>query len=126
MSVERLIDRYCTAWSLPDPAARAAALREVWADGATYTDPTAHTTGADALLAHITQVQAAYPGARIERTSAIDAHHGMARFAWEMTLADGSRLPEGLDIARLSADGTRIASITGFFGPLKPRTTFTS
>ena len=122
MNIETLIDRYCEAWSLPDPAARAAALHEVWADGATYTDPTVHADGADALLAHITHVHAAYPGARIERTSAIDVHHGMARFAWQLVLADGSRLPEGLDIARLSTDGTRIESITGFFGPLKPRT----
>jgi len=121
MNVQDLIDRYCEAWSLPDAVARAAALRAVWADGATYTDPTAQTTGAEALLAHIAQVQAAYPGARIERTSAVDAHHGMARFAWQLALADGSRLPEGLDIARLSADGTRIESITGFFGPLKAR-----
>ena len=29
-------------------------------------------------------------------------------------------LPEGLDIATLSADSTRIQSIVGFFGPLKP------
>jgi hypothetical protein len=121
MNIQSLIDRYCEAWSLPEPAARADALREVWADGATYTDPTAQTTGADALLDHIAQVHAAYPGARIERTSAIDAHHGMARFAWQMTLADGSRLPEGLDVARLSADGTRLESIVGFFGPLTAR-----
>ena len=119
MNIESLIDRYCEAWSLPDPAARAAALHEVWADGATYTDPTVHADGADALLAHITQVHAAYPGARIERTSAVDLHHGLARFGWQLLRADCSRLPEGLDIAQLSADGLRIESIVGFFGALK-------
>ena len=52
---------------------------------------------------------------------AVDLHHGVARFAWQMVLADGRRLPEGLDIAHLSTDGTRIASIVGFFGALKAR-----
>ena len=57
----------------------------------------------------------------VERTSRVDLHHGVARFAWQMVLADGRRLPEGLDIAHLSTDGTRIASIVGFFGALKAR-----
>ena len=121
VSPERLIDRYCEAWSAPQAPARAQALSEVWAAGATYTDPTAHAEGADALLRHVDAVLAQYPGARVERTSGIDLHHGVARFAWQMVLADGRRLPEGLDIARLSTDGTRIESIVGFFGPLKPR-----
>ena len=121
MTVEQLIDRYCEAWSLPDAGARAAALTEVWAEGARYTDPGANVTGATALLAHIDTVLASYPGARVERTSRVDWHHGVARFAWQMVLADGRRLPEGLDIAHLSTDGTRIASIVGFFGALKAR-----
>ena len=56
---------------------------------------------------------------RVERTSAGDLHHGLARFGWQLLRADGSRLPEGLDIAQLSADGLRIESIVGFFGALK-------
>ena len=114
LDIDALIDRYCEAWSLPDAAARASALRDVWAGCATYTDPTA-----DPLLAHIAQVQATYPGVRVERTSAVDLHHGLARFGWQLLRADGSRLPEGLDIAQLSADGLRIESIVGFFGALK-------
>jgi hypothetical protein len=121
MNAEHLIDRYCEAWSLPDATARAHALREVWADGATYTDPGAHVAGVEALLAHIDRVRTTFTGARIERTSGVDLPHGMARFAWQLVRADGSRLPEGLDIARLSADGARIESIVGFFGPLKAR-----
>lgn len=121
MPAESLIDRYCEAWSLPAPEARAAALRGVWAEGARYTDPNVHAVGAEALLAHIDTVRAAYPGARIERTSRVDQHHGVARFGWRLVLADGSRLPEGLDMATLAENGTRIAAIVGFFGPLKPR-----
>ena len=121
MPFESLIDRYCEAWSSSDAEERSVAFREVWAADATYTDPTAHTVGADGLLAHIAEVLKTYPGARVERTSAVDRHHGIARFAWQMVLANGQRLPEGLDVATLSADGERIQSIVGFFGSLKPR-----
>ena len=55
------------------------------------------------------------------RSSAVDAHHGIARFAWKVVLADGTELPEGIDIAVISSDGSRIERIIGFFGPV-PRT----
>lgn len=118
MALTQLIDTYCASWSDQDADRRRALLLSVWGDGATYTDPTAHADGADALLAHIGAIQARYPGARIVRTSEVDVHHGIARFAWTFVLADGSSFPEGLDIAFLDADQTRITRIIGFFGPL--------
>jgi hypothetical protein len=120
-SVEALIDRYCLAWSDPDPVRRAALLGEVWAPDATYTDPTVHARGAAELLEHIGRVVTRRPGARVVRTSNVDVHHGIARFAWQLVQADGSALPDGLDIAELTPDGTRLARIVGFFGPLLQR-----
>lgn len=120
MTADELIDRYCAAWSMPDAAQRRERLAGVWSPGATYTDPTVHVEGAEALLAHIAQVQARRPGAVVYRTSAIDLHHGIARFAWHVRLADGGTLPEGIDIAFLSPDGRAIERIVGFFGPTRP------
>jgi hypothetical protein len=114
-----LIDRYCAVWSDPSPVRRAELLAQVWAHDATYTDPTVHTTTADELLAYITKVLARRPGAKVVRTSAVDAHHGIARFSWHVIQADGTALPDGLDIAELSADGKQIQRIVGFFGPLR-------
>jgi hypothetical protein len=114
MSIEAIIDHYCEAWSDPEPAARAAALAEVWAREARYTDPRADTRGAEALLAG---VLAQRPGARVVRTSAVQHHHGFVRFAWRVIEADGTMLPEGVDIAMLGEDG-RIVQIIGFFGAL--------
>ncbi len=57
------------------------------------------------------------PGARVVRTSAVQQHHGFARFAWQVIEADGTKLPAGLDIAVIS-EGGRISQIIGFFGPL--------
>jgi len=112
----QLIDTYCQAWSEPDAQRRAQLLAQVWSDGATYTDPTVHAAGSGELLAHIAKVVARRPGARIVRTSAIDEHHGLARFSWRLVEADGTLCPEGIDFVELSADG-RIRRIIGFFGP---------
>jgi hypothetical protein len=116
-TLDQLIDTYCAAWSDPEPARRREILGAVWADGATYIDPTVHAAGLDDLLAHINAVVTRRPGAKVVRTSRVDAHHGLARFAWRVVQADGTALPEGLDCAELTADG-RICRITGFFGPL--------
>jgi hypothetical protein len=115
-----LIDRYCAVWSEPNPERRAALLAEVWAVEATYTDPRVHATTAAELLAYIEKILAHRPGAQVVRTSALDEHHGWARFAWHVVLADGTALPEGLDLVEFTPDGQRILRIVGFFGPLSP------
>jgi hypothetical protein len=120
METEQLIDRYCAAWSDPDPARRAALLEQVWGAGATYTDPAVHASGSAELLAHIVRVQARRPGGKVVRTSALDVHHGIVRFAWRALDANGAELVHGIDLAFLAADGTKIERIVGFFGSLEP------
>lgn len=118
MDVTTLIDRYCQVWNEGDPSIRADLLASVWATDATYTDPSVHTSNGQELLNHIAGVRARRPGATVQRTSAVDTHHTVARFAWHVLQADGTSLPEGLDIAFISSDGSRIERIIGFFGPL--------
>jgi SnoaL-like domain len=117
---ETLIDTYCAAWNHSDAAQRREILAKVWNDDATYTDPSVHAAGIDALLAHIATVVADRPGVQVLRTSSIDRHHQVVRFAWTAIQADGAVLLEGLDFAELS-DGGRIRRIVGFFGPLSSR-----
>jgi hypothetical protein len=119
MPLPLLIDTYCAAWSTESAQQRRALLLPIWSNGATYTDPTVHATGAEELLAHIAGIQGKHPGARILRTSKLDVHHGVARFAWKFVMPDGSSLPEGLDIAFLDPDQRQITRIIGFFGSLK-------
>lgn len=119
VSVTDLIDRYCEVWTQPDPALRTVLLAPLWSENTTYTDPSVHAAGAVELLSHIAKVQARRSGARVLRTSAVDVHHGVARFAWQVIEANGNKLPEGLDIAFLTPDGLRIDRIIGFFGPLR-------
>lgn len=118
MNVTELIDRYCRVWNEADPSIRAELLASCWATDATYTDPSVRAASAQELLNHIAAVRARRPGASIVRTSAVDTHHSVARFAWHVVQADGTALPEGIDIAFVSSDGSRIERIIGFFGPI--------
>lgn len=119
MELTSLIDIYCETWNAPTEAERARLLNSVWSSAASYTDPTVHAQGAEELLAHIAQVLAKRPGSRVIRTSDVDEHHGVARFAWRAIEADGNELPEGIDIAFISNDGSKIERVIGFFGPVK-------
>jgi hypothetical protein len=119
MDSDKIVDDYCSAWSEADPARREAILNGVWADGATYTDPTVNVAGLAALVEHIGRVLTQYPGSRIVRTSAVDTHHSLARFAWKKVLPDGSSLPEGIDFVEFSEAGA-IKRVVGFFGLLVP------
>jgi hypothetical protein len=117
MSFDALIDRYCEAWSHDDPNERRQALRDCWADGAVYSDPTAEVEGADALAAHITGLRARVSNMKIARTSQVDAHHDCARFNWGLT-SNGAPAVDGIDFVTIK-DG-RITSVRGFMGPMKP------
>ncbi len=121
MDANGLIDRYCQVWTEADAGRRVDLLADVWAAGATYTDPSVHAVGAARLLRHIAAVQAKRPGAKVVRTSDVDLHHNVARFAWHVVLGDGAALPEGLDLAVLTPDATKLQRVIGFFGPLPPR-----
>ena len=118
MDTADLIDRYCQAWSEPDADHRAELLASVWEPTATYTDPSVYAVGTQALLTHIATMQAARSGAQVLRTSAVDRHHALVRFTWHVVQANGTELREGLDIAFLSPDSTKIERMVGFFGPL--------
>jgi hypothetical protein len=118
LDVTELIDRYCRVWNEADPSIREELLASLWAHNATYTDPSVHAASAQELLAHIATVRQRRPGASVRRTSAVDIHHGVARFSWRVVQADGTALPAGIDIAFISSDGFRIERIIGFFGPV--------
>lgn len=113
-----MVEAYGQAWNEPDEAARRALLDKAWSDDGVYCDPTATVEGRDALVAHVAGFQQMWSGARIEMRSKVDEHGPNFRFAWEMVDASGASVMTGVDFGRLADDG-RIASITGFFGPLE-------
>ncbi|MBX2799782.1 MAG: nuclear transport factor 2 family protein [Myxococcales bacterium] len=114
-----LVDAYCAAWNEPDPVRRTDQLTPLCTPDVVYTDPRVRTMGVDELVAFVSEVRASRPGASVQRTSVVDQHHGWVRFAWHVRLADGTTLPEGLDVCEVR-DG-RLALVLGFFGSLQPR-----
>ena len=122
MSLEALIDSYCEAWSTPDPDRRRANLDNTLTPDVIYTDPSDHVIGTDALSEHIGGIMEEHPGGKVMRTSAVDHHHDLARFAWQFVKADGETLIEGLDVVTVDGGTGKLRSIAGFFGPL-PRDT---
>jgi hypothetical protein len=117
--VDETVGAYAAAWNEPDISARRQLLEKAWAVGGTYTDPTVHLEGRDALAQHITGFLKSMAGAKIAATSRADVHHGMLRFTWRIVKADGTTLSEGMDFGELDSDG-RLRKIVGFFGPFTP------
>lgn len=112
------LEHYFAAWGEADEDARRIHLEAGWAEHGTYTDPTADVHGREALVKHIGAF-ASSPQSKsfsIERSSGIDIHHQVFRFAWEMRDASGKVLTPGIDYGEFNDEG-KITKIVGFFGP---------
>lgn len=111
-----LIDRYCRAWSEPDPALRAQMIHAIWPQDASYTDPTVHLASRMEFLDHLAAIQSRRPGSKVVRTSPADVHHDRAAFLWQAVAADGAILRQGIDFVEFTADGAALRRVVGFFG----------
>ncbi|MFI6802552.1 nuclear transport factor 2 family protein [Streptosporangium canum] len=110
---EQLIHRYLALWNETDPAARRAAVDSVWTENGTYTDPLTVAEGRAAIDATVAAVQEQFPGFVFTLAGAIDAHHHLARFTWELGQPGKEAMVVGFDVAVLTADG-RIEAVHGF------------
>jgi hypothetical protein len=116
-TLETTIDTYFATWNELDPDRRAALCQQVWAPDGRYADPLLDATGPQAIADGLGALQAQLPGHTVVRSTALDVHHDMARFGWQVTAPDGSVAVAGIDVATVADDG-RLASVTGFFGDL--------
>lgn len=113
------VDTYLAMWNETDRAARAGHISSAWSPAGHYIDPLMEGKGHDGLSAMVDGVQAQFPGARFSRTTAVDEHHGLVRFGWQLAGADGTVIAAGLDVGVLAEDG-RLDRIAGFLGDLQP------
>jgi SnoaL-like domain len=108
------VERYLSLWNETDAAARKEGIAEVFADGATYTDPLADVTGPDGIDAVMAAAQAQFAGFTFRLLTAVDSNHHIARFSWELVpAAGGESVVIGSDTAVFAEDG-RIRSVYGF------------
>jgi hypothetical protein len=112
------LEHYFQSWNTADDDERRKVLKGYWADDATYTDPTVHVDGLEALVKHIAGFQGnpQMKGFSIDRSSGIGVHHRSFRFQWEMKSPTGQVLTPGIDYGEFDDEG-RITKIVGFFGP---------
>jgi hypothetical protein len=117
MSIERTIDSFFQAWNADGDDERLAAIRSVYTEDAVVKDPLADVQGHQAIAAFIAGARAQYPGHSFRRSSGIDGHHDLVRFAWQLLDPSGEPVVEGFETGQVADDG-RLAATLGFFGPL--------
>ncbi|MFI0445871.1 NAD(P)H-binding protein [Actinomadura sp. 6N118] len=115
----RLIARYVATRNEHDPAAREAAIAELWTEDGTYADPLGIAHGRDAVAAAMSAAQARFPGLVFALNGRVDVHHDAARFAWRLGVPDGGRvIVAGTDIATFTGDG-RIRGVRSFLDDIQ-------
>lgn len=110
---EFAVARYLAAWNAADEAELTAAVAAAFAEDATYTDPLADVHGRAGLMEVITATQKQFPGFTFRLAGAVDGHHGIARFRWELAEGDGPAPVAGFDVVTLDGEG-RIRNVYGF------------
>jgi hypothetical protein len=113
-SIEALVDIYFAMWNEPDRAERLEVIAQAWTADGHYVDPLSDVTGHEALADMVDGVRTQFPGAALERTGPIDAHHNVLRFPWQATGADGSTIVHGIDVVVVGDDG-KMQALAGFF-----------
>jgi hypothetical protein len=116
--LSELADRYIALWNERDPELRRTLVREIWTEDARYVDPLGQADGQGAIDATIAGAQGQFPGFTFRLGGAVDEHHGVARFTWELA-PEGSdeAVVVGFDVAVQSADG-RLQQVYGFLDKL--------
>ena len=105
--LDAFVARYVSVWNEPDAAARRRLVEALWSpDGSNFTR-NSQWRGYDALEARVRGSWEKWvrDGGCLFRPRHADTHHGVARFVWEMTAADGKVISVGTEVLLLAADG---------------------
>jgi len=117
MSPTAIADRHLAAYGEPDPIRRRALLEAAWGPDGTLVDPPLEGVGHAGIADLGVALQTHYPGHTFRRTTAVDEHHGFARYGWDLVGPDGAVAFGGVDVVEFAADG-RLAGVVGFLGDL--------
>lgn len=111
------VDAYIDAWNEQDAERRTQLIARAWAEDGAYVDPALAAKGHAGIGEMVDGVHAQFPGHRFRRTSEVDEHNGLVRFAWELADEGGTVAVAGIDVGVLAEDG-RLQRVAGFFGEL--------
>jgi hypothetical protein len=109
-------DHMLAAWNERDMNRVRGHLEAALTPDVTFIDPTIETHGLAQFERNVRDFRAKYPLAILRRASAVDSHHNLHRYSWEI-LIDGKVVLLGFDVAQTATDG-KVCRVLGFFGPL--------
>ena len=112
------IDTHLAAYCEPDPEKRTDLLQSVWTTSGELVDPPMAASSMEEIAGLVDAVLTHYPDHRFQRTTAVDEHHGFARYGWALVSAEGAAAVAGTDFAQVDGDG-RLVRVIGFFGELE-------
>ena len=116
--ITNTIDTHLAGYCEPDQAKRADLLSAAWTSAGELIDPPLEGRGVDAIGDLVDAVLTHYPEHRFQRTTAVDEHHGFARYGWALVSAEGTAAVTGTDFAQVDEDG-KLMRVIGFFGDLE-------
>ena len=118
--MDEVLDSYARAWNEPDGDERRRLLETALTADAELAEPRGRFQGREAIVERISGFHERFPGARVETTTGVDEHNGLARYGWTIFGGDGQTMLEGIDVCQRAEDG-RLRLVAMFFGPLPPQ-----
>lgn len=116
--MDPIITMYDQAWNVPDGEERRRLLEGAVTDNCELIEPRGRFTGREAIFERISGFASRFPGARVDITTNVDEHNGLARYEWTITDRDGALVLDGLDVVERAEDG-KIRRVIMFFGALE-------
>lgn len=116
--ITNTIDTHLAGYCEADTTKRTELLRAAWTSSGELVDPPLAGSGVDEIAGLVDAVLTHYPDHRFERTTAVDEHHGFARYGWSLVSPDGTAAVTGTDFAQVDDSG-RLTRVIGFFGDLE-------
>jgi hypothetical protein len=113
------LDSMLAAWNERVASNVRGHLERALAPGVRFIDPTNDITGIDAFEAMVHEFRRNIPDAACSRASAIDTHHHLYRYHWEIHRG-GELMLQGFDVVETEPSG-KVAQVLGFFGPVGPK-----
>jgi hypothetical protein len=118
-TITETIDQHLEAYALADVDRRNLLVASNWNADGELLDPPLEGRGHAEISALADIVLTHYAGHRFARTTMVDAHHGFARYGWDLVGPDGTVAVNGIDIVQFDDSG-KLLRIVGFFGSLEP------